>query len=828
MPYHVSRARSDVGDGSRYFYNMKDLALEFVNKPLTDQHCIIMTDVDYYVDMPRWLQTLRPIMLYTLVPTKLACRTEEYCYRLKDGKIEFDVAGGANYSHQLWDYVGDTITVKLDCGGVATYSLEQRLIPGDEEHRFIVLSPTSFMPRDFVSLLPLETAHYLKRKDLSRPYLYEPISDVLSLAKPNSYHSVELPGRVYHSIVGRLACKTSPALVVDVERMLRDSHISDAHLMAPIVYDLMGLSIEKNVILTSSLDANYHPLVNDSLTHEDMKPTGVPASSNLVFPGACFPTKTQASELATVQGRIQKVRNNKEPPRLFKQYANDFITQLVNKPRKGQPWTAQRVVEYQNSPMQRQRSAQVQATMSLQSTNRLSSFVKAEAYSTPNDPRNITTMSTECTILMSCYSYAFKEEVLKKQPFYSPGMTPHEVVDRLKQLTTELGVISTDYSRFDGSISRWLQEHVVHAAYSRWVSLEKQEELNWWFNQVFVDHARTKSGIKYDPGFGTRSGSPITTDGNTMINAFVVFAALVKMGRTPKEAFKLLGLYCGDDGFNANLPGLRDNIISVCETLGLKIDVEVLNSGPYPYLGRRFIDPSLSGDSYQDLYRTLPKLHVVANGPETIEQRLTNKAFGYLVTDPHTPLLSNWAKKVISLTKLGVKNLTHEERYKINSPWPQENPSLIRKAVCDDFGIDDIELTQLENLIDSATSLETLPVVFEWTPDVKLHCVRSGLLESPREHNDIDTVVIDSVVDKPTIQSSPNEPIITERSENSGSLRFNPTSREQQPSAAVQCLHQVAKRDSNCRRPFGAKLKGQASKVYPKFRNRWCSHESRN
>jgi len=243
----------------------------------------------------------------------------------------------------------------------------------------------------------------------------------------------------------------------------------------------------------------------------------------------------------------------------------------------------------------------------------LKSFVKNEAYSVPNDPRVITTNSTALTLRMSAFTYAMKEDILKKLPFYGPCKTPLEVHERIRLIGQE-GLLESDYNRFDGSISKYLQD-LVNAIYLRWLN-DGPDAVEWvvLFQQVFVQKATTKHGVKYKPGFGTRSGSPITTDGNTLINAFISYSALREMGKTKDEAWSLLGLYTGDDGLNRNIPGLEAAMKMAVAALGLSIDiVSSVPDSSIKFAGRCFPRPLTSLSSHQDVKRTLVKLHISGN-----------------------------------------------------------------------------------------------------------------------------------------------------------------------------------------------------------------------
>ncbi|UTU02161.1 RNA-dependent RNA polymerase [rice-associated noda-like virus 1] len=731
IPYNVSKSAND-NVGTRYFYFMKDLAQKYEDPELPHNAAIIMTDVDYYADMNAWLLTEKPILIYTLYPTTAAHRNDEYSFYIDPAtnSVVYNVSGGAKYQHHLWDYKGDTIgTFDRKCD-LITYSIEQRKIAGDENHRFILLCPVAKVHHPYGFLVGTG-AWGLQRRDLTSGYLYDDITDQLSILV-SEQHSVEITGTLYESIKQRLLNKTASPLVSDIERLLRDNKVTEHALIAPLLYNHMGLELHRNVVHTTTLTTNYHPVELGALATEDGKPGGEAGHTTLVNPGACFPTVSEASDISTVIHRVLKPCNTITPPRIYNNYADEFRKiLLMGKERMGAPWSYPQVIAEQNGPLQRVRIDQIRHTVMLNSPNRNSAFVKNEAYPTINAPRNITTMSGEVTLSLSSFTYPFKHEILKnhKTKFYSPGMSPIEITERLAELTTTDGVIATDYTKFDGSISQWLQLFVKNN-YTAWLDQRYVGEFEHWFNQVFVQRARTKHGVQYNPHWSTRSGSPLTTDGNTQINAFVVYCALRKLKYEPKESFSKLGLYCGDDGYTRYYPGLDLMMTTVAKELGLTLDIEVNFHGPYSFCGRRFIDPSRIPDSYQDIKRTLPKLHLVRNGTMSIAQRLTNKAVGYQTTDDKTPIIGNWARKVLALTGLQPRNLSHEEAYKMNQPWPQESELEIEEHVAADLEITSQELKQLCDYIDQTTSLDDFPILFEWTPDAKITAVRSGVIEA--------------------------------------------------------------------------------------------------
>lgn len=739
-PYLASMAAMDSNegcDGTRLFYGMKDLSVPYRNDPVKDNHAIIMVDVDYYADMSKWLQFGQPILMYTFVPTQAAYsnKDDDFAYRLIDNKVEFKVSGGASYSHELWDYSCDKLSVTNKDGTLTTFLVEQRNVPGDPFHRFVVITPEARVAMPWH--LYLEEVHQpIQRwKPLVEGInvLYNPIGDELSIGENGDWHSVQMSGALYKAIKTRVEAKSSAIQVADVERMMNAHKHPSAVVDAPFIYKVIGATLRANVINTNGA-VNYLPV--GSLATEDGQQSGGIGATPVVSQPARFPARAVGSDEATVRGRIDKVRNEKEPPVFIKHYANEFVQLVV--PEKlagtGAPKTVAEVVEHQNKPAQRARFNMIAATLSTADSNKLKSFVKVEPYASINDPRNITTMSPETTTLLSGYTLAMKEQVLKKHEWFGAGLTPAEQVERLRKLAQRnKNWLCTDYSRLDGSVSKFLQTCIVMAVYLRWAAQPHRGDLRSALLKVFVQKGFTSHGVPFKPGYGTRSGSPQTTDGNTLICAFVVYVAYRMMGRTPKEAWDSLGLYYGDDGASAADEGLAEALEKAAELLGLKLKCDMVERGkPVPYLGRFFVDPCTSEDSFQDPVRTLSKIHTTASRELTPAQAMVNKALGYLATDSKTPVIGAWARQILRITGLTeMAHATHEEEYKLSNAWPQNDPVAIREAMAEVTGWDVGVLIEMDEILGEVDALDRFPVLVETKLEVKIEAVVDGEVVTP-------------------------------------------------------------------------------------------------
>jgi hypothetical protein len=716
------------------FFWDKDLKTAARSDIIDDNHVMICTDVDYYLDMGYQMGYGIPIMLYTVVPQKAAHRGVDSCYHIENDNIIYEVAGGGKYQHKIWDYDRDTFRAKLHYGPYAgdtmIYDVEQKIVKGEgTDHRLVLLVPTFRVPACLASVMPgCKEIHYRKYTKHGVNTVFEPVQGNISMALNGSRDAVDIPSRLLRAVTARLRGKTTAFLVGDIEVFLQDHFRDTSKVDAALLYEILtqtGLAIEytPNVIHTNALITNYRPVASAPL--EEEKPVGLAVTTPLVAQPALFAARCRDADEVAVRGRVTNVANNAIPPLRYEAYEKEFVEFLVPNPGVGTPITLQSVIDEQSRPAQRSRTEQALHLLGLGGRNKLKTFIKAEAYSSVSDPRIITTCSTDLTIGMSRYTYAFKRANLKRQPWYGPGMTPVKIAKRLALLCQQ-STIETDYSRFDGTISQFLQG-VAQRAYTRWLVPSEVPVMLKHYEEVFRKSAVSQNGYRYSAGVGTRSGSPITTDANTMINAFVNYCAYRSIGLGPHEAYKALGLYAGDDGVSRNVPGFSKGLEEVCKELGLSVKAqENAPNTRTTMLSRVFPRPVTSRTSYQCVKRTLPKLHLSANKGMSREQAAYNRAVGYLTTDGLTPLVSDWCRKVVEVTGLQTsKGMTGEEVHKMSEAWPQDenDVDMIRESVAADLGITTSELEERAAAIRNADSLDDIPVVWNNTREVKVTAI---------------------------------------------------------------------------------------------------------
>lgn len=739
--YVVSPAARDLGDGVRLFYGAKDLDQHYQNDSIKDRAVIIMIDTDYYADMPHWLSYGLAVIVYTFVPDtaggKVSIRTvgkgfteeiNDATFSIKDDVIMYHVNGGACWEHKTWDYSGDTVTAESADGSGIVYDLDQYCLADDSSRRVVLLTPKAWIKAPCAREL-LDKP--LIRKRFSQPginYVHDPISDTISLSHPGELSSYTLTGMTYRSIVCRLTALEKQPKVADIEKLLRDCNDLNAATHATLLFSQLHLK-EHN--FTYSAPMLHFESKKPKETVRVVDPMSATSSTfqafgalvteeykdvvRVIAPPLCSESAvaaaiTRNNEVASIEGRITVMANTATIHHSYDKHLSEFAQHMVPIPDKGVFYSFDEVMEMQDRPAQRARTARAEPTLKTDYTNKVSAFIKKEAMSGTKDPRNISTVATDHTINASRATYAFKASNLKNKKWYGPGKTPEEVQMELA-IAAVNGTICRDYTRFDGTISKDMGRKIIHPIYMRWAAPEYKDQMYTILKNEDATKAYTASGYQYEPGYSRKSGSPFTTDANTIINCAVAYCALRQIGLDSDVAWENLGLYCGDDGVDQNLPGLADALTKVSGDFGLKIKIEVTKkAATVPYCGRLFSDPVSCRTSIQDPKRTLVKMHL-SFADKTVSDSVAaaNKALGYLSTDAKTPIIGDWCRAVLKHATPDVSAMTRDEGYKMTQAWEQDSEEQAYALFVEATDMDAEEIQEVVKAIKNSTSIVTLP-----------------------------------------------------------------------------------------------------------------------
>jgi hypothetical protein len=746
----ISFSSRDHGhDGFHGYYMAKDVLHPAIQTPLRSDHVLVCTDVDYYLNVPQWLRTGNPLLMYTFTPERVAGKVADGAFTIENDKVSYRVNGGGEYEHQVWDYSHDFVRVDYLTGSWFC-SVESKRY-GDQHH-IVLVNPVRWVWTVLARIVPgeqIERRKFEVSPGVNRIDYLTDTGDVrTSLGQPGKFVSVDTTLEAYEAVRIRIASAKTPD-VHTVEKYLNstsareDQEARRAVFDAPLLFAVVQAdkTVGKKPYTIGGQPASYQcsgKAIDKFLASEEGRVIGREVAPPLTDNPAVVPRESWNNDLQCVRGRVEGVRNVAIPPQRYASLACEFVDLVVGEKRHtGLPITVDEVDQIQNRPTQRTRTEKVrQFVTDNASPVKISAFMKKEAYTGVNDPRNISQVPTTHTLALSSYTYAMKEALLKDADWYAPCKSPDEIAARISEIALLYAVLTeTDFSRFDGTISEWLRRNVERAVYLRWAVPEEKSRLGSLLAAEYRAAGVTKMGVRYNAGYGRLSGSPLTTDGNTLINAFVSYAAARLSGESKERAYKKLGMYAGDDGVSV-VP--EEYMCQAAKDLGLTLKcVNVQRGKALNFLARRFPDPWTCMGSVQDPARTIKKLHI-SFAPQDVSdsEALFNRADGYLTLDPNAPITANWCRKVIQILGPEMRSRAEAvlERCKPDRPyylsWPQiDDQQTAISTVADALGLEGSEVVAAMERIDAATTLSDLHNVVHTEDQDKAIGVRCGSVE---------------------------------------------------------------------------------------------------
>jgi len=656
-PYFFQMSRSDQRRGrvgSRTSFWAKDVNAQFVpfNPREDDLHA--MVDVDQYIDMPAFLCTqFKPTILYTFVPCAAARTTKNYAYTFTDqNEVEYKVTGGATYKHQVWDYGQDnTITVKKIFGipyACAVYLIDRRQT--DDDHMIILFSPMV----KWTGIKAMFAAFFLSGKTLSR---LEPVTDNSNFAR--LYLFSEKEHLVSTAECGHYTAATVP---VDKDEAIKlTQRLSSSDIQIPSVLSILGntdrscatiltayhrLRLERHPPTIYPLDVtinHYRPLN----TVPEITKTAMTAFMQPIIPDTYVPQKCYSNDVLMVTERITKLSGPNPPLHPIMQlFIGEFLEEMF--PQRGilHPTELEEVFIRQDRPTQRHI---LQATMfddPLAPTT-YKTFMKAEAYSEPKDPRVITTLPGALKREYSQYMYALSDYVVENCDWYAFGHNPINIAAKVAAIcsraTENVGL--GDYSRFDGRVNgliRLLEAQLLCRAFSR---EDSAIALELHRSQSMVKCV-TSNGYKYMTGEERKSGSPETAIFNSIVNKFLDY---VGRRRTQVDgafisssvAYNAPGIFGGDDSLTADVTPAT--MVKAAAEWGMALEMPIVKRGEpgVNFLARYYTRDVWNGDVHStcDLVRQLPKFHITVKLDIDPVSKFIEKCRAFYLTDAKTPII---------------------------------------------------------------------------------------------------------------------------------------------------------------------------------------------
>ena len=755
--YDVATSRRELKfatDGERILYDDSDLCQEFKFDTLKRDHVVSMVDVDFHID--NWSRYMdNDVLMYTRIPDCVAGVGGDdsiYTIDCKDNgevKLTEYINGGAVWSSGLWDFSRDRVIIKgkwgLSFSIVAVEKIPQPGVPG----RYVV----GLFPQVHVRLpywLYSSVARWLTwgagvtqcypvlshcgnvtarrvgltgRKMVMGRFVSE-TKDMTSIryADVQDASCAVLPTDTYLSLSNEMEVPKALSRA-NVEHRIRSIH-PDEHYssLASINKWAVFFSGTKIRDVDCYRTCNYVALGDNA--YDSGKATCKQLAPAIVDHVSVSPTaNSRNNDEMCVEERIVKIRNKTPFDSKLKSYANEFLNKMAKGKFHGSlhPVAREVVLENQTRPMQRARNEKYEKD-GPGAKSKVKSFQKKEPYGDAKPPRNISTVQTVDTVEYARFMYAVKQHMAKHWRYYKwfmPCKKPAETAAAIHEYcSTRDEVVETDYSKFDGTISPDLRKYAEHNIYLALFAQEHHEELIKWMGRDMNMTGTTSTGLIYDTMSSRISGSQATTIGNTLVNAFVAYAAYRLGGASASEAWDRIGPKYGDDGIDDK----SGDFTAAAEKTGLKIKIDSRSTINFvTFCGRYYLSPKTHTCSIFNPKKALQSLPVTVKSDVAAHEY---KVRGYLSVDPKMPLISQYAKAIIRVNGYQTEvegdldfaksiQTDHDLCRVLEGPFPYEETShdMALATIADQLRISPLEVTKLIDDIDRVNTAEELNAI---------------------------------------------------------------------------------------------------------------------
>jgi len=685
--WEISRARqSRFEAGAHQHYAVGDLHLQVGNEPPKEKDVIVGVDVDYYLKDPNeYLSYGVPTIFHTFNPTQVSGKDGDSRYRIINDEVYYDVSGGSRWRHKVWDWCayGEFLESEVKRGlwkwlrwfgfSKVVYQKIHYSRPWEDcPNRVLVWTIPAYSCVRF-NWIPTDLkARKLKRVEYSDKFrlgwnaLISHVKDKLEISCGRQGEDVcfNMKKEDYDILMGLSSAQSVTT------RMLGLGY-REAGIMALVGQYFAGKEPPKSdpARVGNPIKARVHwPLaseVDEPETKSRVYATPIVTDSNVV------PMIKRWEALSvSLERRVTSVNNNKTPSPKIQTFAQEFVRLVTPENGVGAPYSMEETAEKLNKPSQTLAIKQIWETIDMGVRRLIEAFIKNEPCM--KSGRIISSFADMRYIAkFSSFTLSFRDKVLHSEHndhWFCPGKTPQEIAqkvcDYVKSIFTPM---EADYENMDGTVSAWIQRHVVNPCYLRWFHPKYRTELIGYLDMLISCPARAKNfGFRYDAGVGVKSGSPTTCDGNSLIDAFVMYCSvrMTKPWLSKEDAFRMIGLAFGDDSlFDEEY---RKAMLKVVDDLGMKIKIEKFKPEQgLTFLARVYPDPYNTTTTFQDPLRTWRKLHITQRDPNVpIASAALDRLSGYLVTDGLTPVTSHYARMVTRYYEGLDDTETEEERGK--------------------------------------------------------------------------------------------------------------------------------------------------------------------
>jgi hypothetical protein len=690
--YIVQMSKSDQRKdlaGSRDWRWSKDTKADVRNDKMQKNDFNYLCDVDYYVDMPHMLASdPKTTALYTVVPEQAVINNVDSHTAWFDvkGVLHSIVHGSGSYQHYLWDYASDNVLACKKFLGipyrVVPYAVERKQVA--MHRQLIMLTPL----RVFNGVAALLAYFLLDGKELKR---FQPIvkSDNGEKFVRFRVHTPE-GTKTTTAKPDSMACATVDSDVDDSIATVK--RLGTANLMLPTTASWVGGDRMAAAVLTEyhrttgpRLLPTVYPVCKavrayqfePKVFNQEDRPK-LDAFMNPFVHGAYAPVPNAAGERRCVEGRINSLKKEEPKPSTFRDRCVEEFATLIAQGHILEPVGYDVIADKQTNPAQKLSLAKaVVAGPTVK--NVLKCFIKAEAYSGPKDPRNISTYNDRDKLSMAQFALSLAKHC-KQFTWYGPGKKPLEIAQRVAEICADAEYVNvSDYHRMDGTISYALRQ--VERVLCMKVFAQHRIEVNDLLKRNVDNTGYLPQGTTFNQESSHGSGCSATSLFQTLRGAFASYLAYRLKGLSKEGAFESLGIHLGDDGLDPDLPIHKHQ--QAAKLVGLVLEAGIVARGDrgVNFLARYYSPNVWYGalDSMCDFKRQISKLHTTVRLPENVkpEHKMVEKAMSYLTTDSSTPVIGAYCRRVLVLstyrpkTPLGIG--TWWSKFACSDQYPNEN-----------------------------------------------------------------------------------------------------------------------------------------------------------
>jgi len=634
----------------RDYHWVKDVVVPPASFTPSHRDLLVLVDVDYYCDMPRLLVEWNSVvLLYTFQPSKAAGEFSEFYFTFNNqNMVEYSVKGGQKYTHMIWNYSCDVILV-TDGFVSKAYAIDRRA--ANDEHEYVLLVPIGKWRGVFswfAQMLECDVLRRLQVVDGNFAVLDTHGEDgaVRSISKLGSLNAINLSKSLFEAVDSAYRNSSVKPGFAMVQSWLENDRKGAATLLD---YFRQGFNFKPMVVYPAIQGIRSYQMINKFSDYDPEAKNLMISFMSPLLPVAFVPDRTKLNEQASIDRRI--LAPNEDARSLVDQAPSKFLVLEMEMfvklllPISGILYPHEMDVVYERQSRPNQRALLDQYEFGVREPDCVT-FMKAEPYLKPNDPRMITTFQTVIKRDYSRYTYALSDYIMILS-WYSFGKNPRDIAEYIAAMcaTSKIGVLCADAVRMDGHVHdvvRTLERMILLRAFPK----ELSEEIIQLHGMQFNVDAKTQCRIKYRISSQRGSGSPETALFNTILSKFMDYYARRLAGIPKDEAFNSLGQFGGDDSIVSAFVGpiCVDWLNKAGSAVGQRLETQWFQPGAVGvnYLSRYFSELVWSGDSSSmcDLPRALSKLHVTVNitGLTPLE-KLQQKLAGLALSDPHTPII---------------------------------------------------------------------------------------------------------------------------------------------------------------------------------------------